>query len=171
MAFDLSFGSLGSARDKLASWHDENKLAISRATATAEIGASAFGFGWLHGRYPKMDVFGVDLSLLAGVGLIGLSFLDKKEEGEGGAYGHHLASLGQGALAVYLAKLGADWGDSMNPDSPHYCGMYTPSATAPAQFQPKVPPPAAVKGYDYAHTGFNVSAADIGQMAQRRNWG
>lgn len=75
--------------------------AIEKVVRTAEIGASAFGFGLIQGRYGSIEVVGVPIDLASGLGLHVLGFM-----GVGGAMGSHLHSLADGAIASYAVTMG-----------------------------------------------------------------
>jgi hypothetical protein len=89
----------GRARAALEKVHGVTRTAVR----TAEVGASAFGFGVLQGRLPadKQKVMGVDVALGSSVLLHVMGFA-----GIGGDYSGHLHSFGDGALAAFLVKEG-----------------------------------------------------------------
>ena len=122
MAFDLSFGSLESARERLTRMRDDDGAppdAISKAAKRgihiAETLGASFGFAWLQARFEKSSPglvapLGVPIDLLAGAGLtigsLGLSLAGV----DLGGWEDHMAAVGTGAFAVYTAKLGVDMG-------------------------------------------------------------
>lgn len=73
----------------------------ARAIHTLEVGVSAFGFGVLQGKTGGVEIVGVPLELLTGVGLNLAGYL-----GLGGRMSDHLHGLGDGALAAYLTTVG-----------------------------------------------------------------
>lgn len=72
---------------------------------SAEISAAAFGLGYVNGRYGGLELLGVPLELLLGVGL-NLAAHTKLA----GSSSDHLQNLGNGALAVYFSTLGTGLG-------------------------------------------------------------
>lgn len=93
----------GRARAALEKMHDVTRTAFR----TAEVGASAFGFGMLQGRLPadKQHVMGVDIGLGSAVVLHVLGYA-----GIGGDYAGHLHAIGDGALASFLTSQGIKMG-------------------------------------------------------------
>lgn len=88
--------------------------------STAEVGAAAFGFGYLNGSHidpvsgaPGYELWGVPLELIVGAGLTVLG--QTKMAGKNAA---HLQNLGTGALACYFASLGTSLGTKVRLDSP-----------------------------------------------------
>lgn len=74
---------------------------VERVVRTVEVGASAFGFGVVQGKYGGVEVVGIPLELAAGAGLHLLAFA-----GIGGHMSDHLHHFGDGALACYAATTG-----------------------------------------------------------------
>jgi len=108
MAFDLSFGSLSSARERLANLSEPTTKKILIGASVAATQASAFGFAWLESHYKGQTLaapMGVPISVLAGLALSGVSLLDLA-----GEYDPVIGGAGAGALAVYFASLGASMG-------------------------------------------------------------
>lgn len=100
MAFDLSFGSLASARERLRSTYNKYEYVTSRLLGTAETGVGAFGAAYLQKKYPDYEmVKGIDTALLGGIALNLVGYLDK-----GAGWGKHACHVGNGVLAVYLTK-------------------------------------------------------------------
>ena len=123
MAFDLSFGSLASARDRLTRMRDDGDPmppdAISRAAKNgirmAETVGSAAAFAWLQAKFDKSNPnlitpMGIPVDLLAGAGLgiaaIGLPLVGV----DIGGYADHMTAVATGALSVYAAKMAVDHG-------------------------------------------------------------
>ena len=85
--------------------------AVGTVVQTAEVGLTAFGFGWAKGRYGSVELMGVPADLLGGLVLHGLGFVS------GGRYHEHLHNLGDGAIASYATTLGFGIGDRMKQES------------------------------------------------------
>jgi hypothetical protein len=82
---------------------------ISAGLQMVEVGGTAFLFAYLNARYakagnPDIQVMGMSVDLITGVGLHGLGFLTRSK------YREHLHNVGDGALAAYLTRLGAEMG-------------------------------------------------------------
>lgn len=117
MAFDLSFGSLESARERLTRMRDvdlQNPVA-KRIIHTGETLGAAFGFALLQARFEKSSPglvapLGVPIDLLAG-GAMSLAAIGLPLAGvDLGGWEDHMSAIGTGALAVYAAKFGVDMG-------------------------------------------------------------
>jgi len=91
-----------------------------------EVQASAFVFGAIQGFYlksggeifgrktdkPGAHIFGaIPLELGVGISLHVMSLL-----GVGGRYAGHMRSFGDGAMAAYMAALGAGWGQKFRAE-------------------------------------------------------
>lgn len=74
---------------------------IEKVVRTAEISATAFGFGLIQGRYGAIELAGIPIDLAAGVGGHILGFM-----GVGGNMNSHLHALSDGALACYAVTMG-----------------------------------------------------------------
>jgi hypothetical protein len=80
---------------------------IDRVVRTTEVGATAFGFGVVQGRYGAIEVAGIPIDLGAAVlGHIG-GFM-----GVGGRNAQHLHAFADGALASYAVTMGRGAGAS-----------------------------------------------------------
>jgi hypothetical protein len=105
-------GEAMSLRHKLSAIMEEQKQNIEKATAIVEVGAAAFGLGFLHGRKGGMpETFGIpwDLGSAALLHLLGFS-------GYAEGYEQHLHNLGNGALAYYVGSMGAQIGQKMRQE-------------------------------------------------------
>lgn len=86
---------------------NESKAATTQAVRTATTMGSAFGVGYIEGRYPdKKDIFGVPVSLATGIvatiaGVMGWA---------GKANTDVVLSVGDGCLAAYAARRGLELG-------------------------------------------------------------
>lgn len=88
------------AKAKYATAIKKGEEIVESVVHTAEVGAAAFGFGMLDGRYGGVEVVGVPLSLLAGAGLHGAGFF------LGGKAAPHMHGFGDGSIAAFAHKLG-----------------------------------------------------------------
>lgn len=79
---------------------------IEKVVRTAEVGASAFSFGLVQGRYGLIELAGVPIDLAAGIGGHILGFM-----GVGGQMNSHVHSLADGALAAYAVTMGRGAGE------------------------------------------------------------
>ena len=82
--------------------------AVATVITSSEVGASAFLFGLIQGKFGGCSIVGVPADLLSGLALHVLAFA-----GIGGANAHHLHAFGDGALASYLNSLGKQVGISL----------------------------------------------------------
>jgi hypothetical protein len=85
---------------------------LEKAVRTVEVGASAFGFGIVQGRYGAVELAGVPLDL--GAAILGhtLGFM-----GVGGKMNSHLHSFADGALAAYAVTMGRGAGEEWKKKS------------------------------------------------------
>ena len=150
MAFDLSFGSLSSARERLANLSEPTTKKILIGASVAATQASAFGFAWLESHYKGQTLaapMGVPISVLAGVALTGVSMFDLA-----GEYDPVIGGVGAGALAVYFASLGASMG--------------APAATTNAAATTQINAAAATKGLRQGMP----QQAFVAPAGARRSW-
>jgi hypothetical protein len=120
MAFDLSFGSLASARDRLTRMRDDSMdsgatKAIKTGILSAETVGSALAFAWLQARFEKSmpqlaAPLGIPIDLLAGGALTAAAILLPIAGVNVEDFEPHMAAVGAGALSVYAAKFGVDKG-------------------------------------------------------------
>lgn len=81
---------------------------MGEVIGTAEAGVTAFGFGYLRGRYGaegELSVMGVPVDLAVALGLKGMAFADAFDR-----YNTDAHSIGQGALDSYLTAMGVRFG-------------------------------------------------------------
>jgi len=81
---------------------------MGEVIGTAEAGVTAFGFGYLRGRYGaegELSVLGVPVDLAVALGLKGMAFADAFDR-----YNTDAHSIGQGALDSYLTAMGVRFG-------------------------------------------------------------
>ena len=122
---------------------------MGEVIGTAEAGVTAFGFGYLRGRYGsegELSVLGVPVDLAVALGLKGMAFADAFDR-----YNTDAHAIGQGALDSYLTAMGVRFGLESKKES--------------------AAPTAAVKG-DYAAVGaarphVGVTAEELAQEMAR----
>ena len=84
--------------------------ATERVVQSMEVGASAFGFGLVGGRYGGFEILGLPGDLAAAIGLHATAVM--VDEGA-----EHLHNFGDGALAAYLHTLGLGIGRKWQQDA------------------------------------------------------
>jgi len=128
--------------------------AVGTVVQTAEVGITAFGFGWAKGRYGSVELMGVPADLLSGLVLHGLGFVS------GGKYHEHLHNLADGAIASYATTLGFQIGHNMALES---------AASAPATSPQTTPAaiPAGAQG-DESLSDAELAALSKGSRAKAR---
>lgn len=91
------------------SWKEKGQEQLGHVLQTAEVGATAFGFGFARGKMGdaegNLDIAGMPASLVAAVGMHGLGFM-----GVFGKHSEHAHNIGDGALAEYAAVQGMRMG-------------------------------------------------------------
>lgn len=117
----LSKGS--SALAKLDRLKEKTEEMTGQVVQVVEVGAAAFGFGVIKGRWGAVEVVGVPVDLAAGVALHVLAFT-----GIAGKYGEHMHSLANGALAVWAGQMGTGVGAKLLDKA------NAPKATAQGEF-------------------------------------
>lgn len=101
---------------RVANMKEKGQEALGSVLQSAEVGGSAFAFGYMRGRMGddngEFDVVGIPASLGAAVAFHGMGFL-----GLFGKHSEHAHNLGDGALAEYAAVAGMRMGNakSSNP--------------------------------------------------------
>lgn len=105
------------ARARVATMAKQAEKSIDAALTVAEVGGTAFGFGYVNGRYgaipagatanalPEYDVMGVPLDLVSGIALVGLGLV-----GAAGKYEEHAVRIGAGGLAAWGYRTGYQMG-------------------------------------------------------------
>ncbi len=85
---------------------EKSKETMATVVTTSEVGAAAFLFGLAQGKFGGIQIVGVPLDLLAGIGLHIAAF-----SGVGGkGNDKHLHAFADGALASFFNHLGRDVG-------------------------------------------------------------
>jgi hypothetical protein len=158
MAFDLSFGSLDSARERLTRLREDSDSKLNRAGNIVATGAAAFGFAWMETRfkakYPNLVApLNVPISAIIGTALSAAAIFDF-------AFGYedYAASVGAGALAF----VGSSYGASMGTKAAAAAGA--PAAAAAMNQVAAAPATTATKGLN---PGLHISAQHMQQMQQQ----
>lgn len=94
-----------SMKRKVQSFREHGQKATKHVVRTAEVAGTAYAVGLIQGRMGGVEVFGLPVELLAGLGLFGFSLL-----GGAGEMSEHAAAIGDGALAAYAVTLGRGMG-------------------------------------------------------------
>ncbi len=94
---------------RIASWKEKGQEQMGHMLQAVEIGATAFGFGFMRGKMGdengELDVAGIPASLGSAIALHVLGFA-----GVFGKHGEHAHNIGDGALAEYAAVQGMRMG-------------------------------------------------------------
>ena len=96
------------AKHALRGVREQAAKTMGEVIGTAEAGVTAFGFGYLRGRYGsegELSVMGVPVDLAVALGLKGMAFADAFDH-----YNSDAHSIGQGALDSYLTAMGVRFG-------------------------------------------------------------
>lgn len=110
-------------KNRIASWKEKGAEQAGHAFQAVEVGATAFGFGFLRGKMGDangdLDVVGVPASLGTSIVLHGLGFM-----GVFGKHSEHVHNVADGALAEYAAVQGMRMGaqSSANPGTKRIAG-------------------------------------------------
>jgi hypothetical protein len=93
---------------RIAGMRNDAEKATKQLVRTAEVGGTAFAVGLIQGRTDGVEVFGLPFELLVGGGATVFSLM-----GGAGDHSHHLAAIGDGAIAAYATTLGRGVGVTM----------------------------------------------------------
>ena len=96
------------AKQELRGVREHAAKTMGEVIGTAQAGVTAFGLGYLRGRYGAdgdLSVFGVPVDLAVALGLKGMAFADAFDR-----YNTDAHSIGQGALDSYLTAMGVRFG-------------------------------------------------------------
>ncbi len=113
MPFQMTLGeakdALSRAKHSIARVREKAETAIGQGIEVAEVGATAFGFGYANGRWGgdegEIKVFGLPVDLGTGIALTGLAMF-----GGFGKYAEHGVNVGAGAIASYGYRTGYQLG-------------------------------------------------------------
>jgi hypothetical protein len=113
MAFQMSLSeakdALSRAKHAMARIREKSEEAIGSGIEVAEVGGTAFGFGWANGKWGgddgELKMFGIPVDLGVGIALTGVSMF-----GGFGRYGEHGVNVGAGAIASYAYRTGYQLG-------------------------------------------------------------
>jgi hypothetical protein len=120
MAFQMTLGeakeALTRAKNAMGRVREKAEEAIGSGIEVAEVGGTAFGFGYANGRWGgdggEVKMFGVPVDLGVGIALTGVSMF-----GGFGKYGEHGINVGAGAIASYAYRAGHQLGSDAAQDS------------------------------------------------------
>lgn len=102
-------------KSRMAAWREKGQEQLGHVLQSAEIGATAFGFGFARGKMGdadgNLDIAGMPASLAAAVVGHGLGFM-----GVFGKHDEHAHNLADGALAEYSAVAGMRMGAARSTD-------------------------------------------------------
>lgn len=165
-------------KGKLEAANATTRQVVLETLGAAEIGAVAFGFGFMRGYYGEKNLLNVPVELWAtfafhGVGLV-LDFRAKPEAAGDWdrMVARQLHNLGNGALAAYTHTLGASMGAEMRAKQPAPPNQAMGPATAgalpgPPQYAPQYAPQSYLP-QGRAHEPYNpepITHAEMMQMA------
>jgi hypothetical protein len=132
MSFHMSLGeareALARARTAMTRVREKTEEAIGHGIELAEVGGTAFGFGYANGRWGddngELKVLGLPIDLGAGIALTGVAML-----GGFGKYTEHGVNVGAGAIAAYAYRTGYQLGQSSHDsESAHAMPFRAPPA-------------------------------------------
>ena len=120
MAFQMTLGeakeALERAKSAMSRVREKAEVAIGQGIEVAEVGGTAFGFGFANAKWGGDDgeikMFGVPVDLGVGIALTGVSMF-----GGFGKYGEHGVNVGAGAIASYAYRTGYQLGSESASDS------------------------------------------------------
>lgn len=120
MAFQMTLGeakeALSRAKNAMGRVREKAEEAIGSGIEVAEVGGTAFGFGYANGRWGGDDgevkMFGLPVDLGVGIALTGVAMF-----GGFGKYGEHGVNVGAGAIASYAYRSGHQLGSDAAQDS------------------------------------------------------
>lgn len=100
---------------RIASWKEKGQEQMGHALQAVEVGATAFGFGFLRGKMGDangdLDIAGIPASLGTAIGMHALGFM-----GVFGKHSEHAHNVADGALAEYAAVQGMRMGAARSTD-------------------------------------------------------
>lgn len=92
---------------------ERSKQTMETVVTTTEVSAASFLFGLAQGKFGGIQIVGVPLDLLAGIGLHIMAF-----SGVGGKNSQsHMHAFGDGALASFFNHIGRDVGYAIQNDA------------------------------------------------------
>lgn len=113
MAFQMTLSeakeALTRAKHAMGKVREKAEEAIGNGIEVAEVGGTAFGFGYANARWGgddgELKMFGIPVDLGVGIALTGVSMF-----GGFGRYGEHGVNVGAGAIAAYSYRTGYQLG-------------------------------------------------------------
>jgi hypothetical protein len=120
MAFQMTLSeakeALTRAKSAMGRVREKAEEAIGSGIEVAEVGGTAFGFGYANGRWGgdegEVKVFGLPVDLGVGIAMTGVAMF-----GGFGKYGEHGVNVGAGAIASYAYRAGHQLGSDAAQDS------------------------------------------------------
>jgi hypothetical protein len=120
MAFQMTLSeakdALSRAKHAMTRIREKSEEAIGHGIEVAEVGGTAFGFGYANARWGGDDgeikMFGIPVDLGVGIALTGVSMF-----GGFGKYGEHGVNVGAGAIASYAYRTGYQLGSESDSSS------------------------------------------------------
>lgn len=94
------------ALKRAKSAREKGEVVVERVTRTAVTGSTAFALGMVQGRTGGVEVMGVPLDLIVGLGGHVAGFMRL-----GGRHSDHLHNIGDGGIATYAATMGRSVGN------------------------------------------------------------
>ena len=137
MAFQMTLGeakeALERAKNAMSKVREKAEVAIGQGIEVAEVGGTAFGFGFANAKWGgddgELKMFGIPVDLGVGIALTGVSMF-----GGFGRYGEHGVNVGAGAIASYAYRtgyqLGSDSASSSTSSSSKVAAFPAPAARA-----------------------------------------
>ncbi len=102
-------------KNRIASWKEKGQEQLGHALQAVEVGATAFGFGFMRGKMGDqngdLDIMGVPASLATAIAMHGLGFMNVF-----GKHSEHAHNVADGALAEYSAVQGMRMGAARSTD-------------------------------------------------------
>src|SRR5215471_7564545 len=113
MAFNMTLSeakeALERARNAMARVREKAEGAIGQGIEVAEVGGTAFGFGYANAKWGgddgELKMFGIPVDLGVGIAMTGVAMF-----GGFGRYGEHGVNVGAGAIASYAYRTGYQLG-------------------------------------------------------------
>lgn len=121
MAFQMTLSeakeALTRAKSAMGRVREKAEEAIGSGIEVAEVGGTAFGFGYANGRWGgdegEVKVFGLPVDLGVGIAMTGVAMF-----GGFGKYAEHGVNVGAGAIASYAYRAGHQLGSDAAQDTP-----------------------------------------------------
>lgn len=156
------------AMNRMRSIREKAEETAGRVVQIVTINGTAFGFGYLNGRMVNdrgergVELFGVPVEAIAGIGLHLLGFMSSNK------YGEHLHNFGNGALAAYSTTMGVEIGEKMRQNALTAARAAAPAASPPPSLPAGTPPATNGNWRSGAYGGMtDAQLAQIANMPRR----